>query len=151
MNLFFLKRIEERVSRSLSIKPLLMEFCKKHAVSENALLRDVRLNLNRVSKENHLHVKGVLAIQLYAATKREDIGEVSSSNYRERLSQILNLDIYQELKPWMETNQDNFWEAFYSWCRKNDFQIVEYRPNPGLGGMCSIQYSKRQGSSLKRI
>ena len=46
------------------------EFCKKHAVSENALLRDVRLNLNIVSKENHLHVKGVLAIQLYAATKR---------------------------------------------------------------------------------
>lgn len=122
------------------------EFCKKHAVSENALLRDVRLNLNRVSKENHLHVKGVLAIQLYAATKREDTGEISSSNYRERLCQILNLDIYQELKPWMETNQDNFWAAFYSWCRKNDFQIVEYRPSPGPWRY--VQYPVQQASRV---
>ena len=106
----------------------------------------MRLNLNRVSKENHLHVKGVLAIQLYAATKREDTGEISSSNYRERLSQILNLDIYQELKPWMETNQDNFWEAFYSWCRKNDFQIVEYRPNPGPWR--HVQYLVQQASRV---
>lgn len=106
----------------------------------------MRLNLNRVSKENHLHVKGVLAIQLYAATKREDTGEISSSNYRERLCQILNLDIYQELKPWMETNQDNFWAAFYSWCRKNDFQIVEYRPSPGPWRY--VQYPVQQASRV---
>ena len=90
------------------------DFCKKHSVSEDALLKDVKINLNRTSKDNHLHVKGILAIQLYAATKREDSEEISASNYRKRLCQILNLDIDQDLKPWMETNQDDFWAAFYS-------------------------------------
>lgn len=33
------------------------EFCKKHAVSENALLKDMGINLNRASKENYPHVK----------------------------------------------------------------------------------------------
>ena len=122
------------------------DFCKKHAVSENALLKDVRINLNRTSKENHLHIKGVLAIQLYAATKREDSGEISASNYRERLCQILNWDIYQDLKPWMETNQDNFWTAFYSWCKKNDFQTVEYRPSPGPWRY--VQYPVQQAARV---
>ena len=46
----------------------------------------------------------------------------------------------------METNQDNFWEAFYSWCRKNDFQIVEYRPSPGPWRY--VQYPVQQASRV---
>lgn len=122
------------------------DFCKKHSVSEDALLKDVKINLSRTSKENHLHVKGILAIQLYAATKREDSEEISASNYRKRLCQILNMDIDQDLKPWMETNQDDFWAALYSWCRKNNFQIVEYRPSPGPWRY--VQYPVQQAARV---
>ena len=41
------------------------EFCKKHAVSENALLRDVRLNLNTlVSTKNHKNTLKLLKFNL---------------------------------------------------------------------------------------
>ena len=39
------------------------DFCKKHSVSEDALLKDVKINLNRTSKDNHLHVSGFLWYQ----------------------------------------------------------------------------------------
>lgn len=122
------------------------DFCKKHFVSEEALLIDVRINFNKTSKANHLHVKGILAIQLYAATKREDSGIISASNYRERLCQILNWDIYQDLKPWMENNQDDYWAALYSWCKKNDFHIVPYRPNHGPWRY--VQYPVQQAARV---
>lgn len=107
------------------------DFCKKFLVSEDALLKDVRLNLNRASKNNHLHIKGILAIQLYAATKREDTEKISASNYRKRLCQILNWDLNKDLKPWMKDNQDNYWGALYTWCEQNDFLIAQYKPCPG--------------------
>lgn len=78
---------------------------------------------------------------------KEKIPErLSASNYRERLCQILNWDIYQDLKPWMETNQDNFWAVLYSWCSKNDFQIVQYRPSPGPWGY--VQYPVQQAARV---
>lgn len=107
------------------------DFCKKYSTSEEALMKEVRTNLRRVSKVNHLHVKGILAIQLYAATKREDSEEVSASNYRIRLCQILGWDMNQDLIPWMRENQDSYWNFLYSWCKQNDFLIDQCNPDYG--------------------
>ena len=76
------------------------DFCKKYETSEKLLLREVRLNLFRTQYPSHLHIKGILAIQLYAATKREDSGGITEKNYRDRLSQVLDWDI-QDLQAWM--------------------------------------------------
>lgn len=69
------------------------DFCKKYETSEKLLLREVRLNLFRTQYPSHLHIKEILAIQLYAATKREDSGGITEKNYRNHLSQVLDWDI----------------------------------------------------------
>ena len=89
------------------------DFCKKYETSEKLLLREVRLNLFRTQYPSHLHIKGILAIQLYAATKREDSGGITEKNYRDRLSQVLDWDI-QDLQAWMAENQETYWSRLYT-------------------------------------
>lgn len=121
-------------------------FCKKFSTSEKLLLKDVQNNIYRTSKDNHLHVKGILAIQLYAATKREDSGSISASAYRIRLCQLLDWDINYNFTPWMETHQKDFWAALYSWCDKNDFKITHYHTIPGP--WCYVQYPVKQAERI---
>ena len=108
------------------------DFCKKYETSEKLLLREVRLNLFRTQYPSHLHIKGILAIQLYAATKREDSGGITEKNYRDRLSQVLDWDI-QDLQAWMAENQETYWSRLYTWCDQNDLRIAKCRPKTGPG------------------
>ncbi|MCM1302129.1 MAG: hypothetical protein NC250_08425 [Alistipes senegalensis] len=121
------------------------DFCKKFSTSEDVLLKNVRLGLNGTSHLDHLHVKGILAIQLYAATKREDSGGITERNYRNRLSQVLDWDI-QDLRRWMEENQERYWGHLYSWCSQNDFLIARCSPKTGTGRY--VQYPIQQAERV---
>jgi len=121
------------------------DFCKKFSTSEDVLLKDVRLSLNGTWDLNHLHVKGILAIQLYAATKREDSGGITERNYRNRLSQVLDWDI-QDLQSWMVENQERYWGHLYSWCSQNDFRIARCNPKTGTGRY--VQYPIQQAERV---
>lgn len=121
------------------------EFCKKFSTSEDVLLKEVRLNMNNAWHLDHLHVKGILAIQLYAATKREDSGGITERNYRDRLSQVLDWDI-QDLQYWMVENQERYWEHLYLWCRQHDIRIAQCRPKIGVGRY--VQYPIQQAARV---
>ena len=63
---------EEKVGMTVSFvvdKTLITEFCKKHNVTESILMEAVRGRLYSYHKDIK-HIKGILAIQLYAASKR---------------------------------------------------------------------------------
>lgn len=108
---------------------LINEFCKKNSISERDLMNAVRHNLYSYSN-NIIHIKGILAIQLYAASKRANEGDVSVRNYKYRLSQILNWDM-DELRKWMEEHQEKYWESFYQWCDANFFFVAKCKPKTG--------------------
>jgi len=121
------------------------DFCKKEDISEKQLLNEVKWNLHKSAFYGALHVKGILAIQLYAATKREDSGGITEKNYRERLSQVLNWDI-QDLQSWMAENQEDFWNTLYSWCDNHDFPIAKCQPKIGAGRY--VQYPVQQAARV---
>ncbi len=122
------------------------EFCKNFSTTEDVLLKEVRLNMmNNVWHLDHLHVKGILAIQLYAATKREDSGGITERNYRDRLSQVLDWE-RQDLQCWMVENQERYWEHLYLWCRQNDIRIAQCCPKTGVGRY--VQYPIQQAARV---
>ena len=121
------------------------DFCKKFNTSETMLLREVRLNLYSTRYPSHLHIKGILAIQLYAATKREDSGGITEKNYRDRLSQLLDWNI-QDLQSWMTDNQETFWSRLYSWCEQNDLRIAKCPPKTGAGRY--VQFPVQQAARV---
>lgn len=121
------------------------DFCKKSEISEKQLLNEVRWNLRKSASYGHLHVKGILAIQLYAATKREDSGGITEKNYRDRLSQVLGWDL-QDLQSWMAENQEDYWSTLYSWCDRNDFPIAKCHPKTGAGRY--VQYPVQQAARV---
>ena len=93
----FCKFIDERIFSEDNIgssvafvvdKALINEFCRKNNIVERDLMYAVRHNLYSYSR-NISHIKGVLAIQLYAASKRANSGDITVRNYRDRLSQVL--------------------------------------------------------------
>lgn len=121
------------------------DFCKKHSVSEKILMREVMHYIYRPASYGHLHVKGILAIQLYAATKREDSGGITEKNYRDRLSLVLDWDI-NDLQSWMSENQEEYWEKLYRWCHANDFDIAKCKPKTGAGRY--VQYPVQQAARV---
>ncbi len=100
----------------------------------------VRANLYSYSHDI-MHIKGVLAIQLYAASKRANSGGVTVKNYRDRLSQVLNWDI-NELQRWMEEHQEQYWESFYTWCDTHYFFVSKCKRKTGAGRY--VQYPLMQ-------
>ena len=103
-------------------------FCKKYSTTEKELLREVRRYMfpyNITLSINH--IKGIIAIQIYATTKRADNSLISKANYRDRLAELLswNVDI---LKDWFEVYQDNYWKRLYDWCVKNYIEIPKSYP-----------------------
>ena len=123
------------------------EFCKQNSISEEQLLREVRCNMYNASfgyrhHISHLHIKGILAIQLYAATKREDSDGITEANYRDRLSQVLLNWELSELQSWMKDNQDYYWQELYRWCDSNNFIISKCRQTTGKGRY--VQYPIQQ-------
>ena len=63
-------------------------FCEKYSTTEYELLNEVRKNMYRYSASIE-HIKGIIAIQVYAATKRADDYIMTSANYRGRLADLL--------------------------------------------------------------
>lgn len=120
------------------------DFCKQEETTEDILLRDVRCRLYSPDR-NHLHIKGILAIQLFAASKREDSGGITEANYRDRLSQVLNWDI-NDLQNWMIEHQEHFWNSLYKWCDDNGFHIAKCRPKTGAGRY--VQYPVQQANRV---
>ena len=100
----------------------------------------VRAHLYSYSKDIK-HIKGILAIQLYAASKRANSGGVTVKNYRDRLSQILDWDI-NELQRWMEEHQEQYWESFYTWCDTHYFFVSKCKRKTGVGRY--VQYPLMQ-------
>lgn len=134
---------EDNAGMSVSFvvdKALIMEFCKKNNITENTLMDAVRVNLYSYSKDIK-HIKGILAIQLYAASKRANSGSITVKNYRDRLSQVLNWDI-NDLQRWMEEHQENYWESFYTWCDKHFFFVAKCKRKTGTGRY--VQYPLMQ-------
>ncbi len=116
------------------------EFCKIYSVKESMLMSAVRSSLYNNRRDN-LYVKGILAIQLYAASKRANEGTISEKNYRERLSQVLDWNMY-DLQDWMKTFQEDIWETLYRWCDRNYFQITKCERRTGTGRY--VQYPVNQ-------
>ena len=134
---------EDNVGMSVSFvvdKALITEFCKKNSISENMLMDAVRAHLYSYSKDIK-HIKGILAIQLYAASKRANSEGVTVKNYRDRLSQVLNWDI-NDLQRWMEENQEYYWESFYTWCDTHYFFVSKCKRKTGVGRY--VQYPLMQ-------
>ena len=120
------------------------DFCKLEDTTEDLLLRDVRCRLYS-SDRSHLHIKGILAIQLLAASKREDSDGITETNYRERLSQVLDWDI-DDLQGWMIDYQEYFWNSLYKWCDNNGFKIAKCRRKTGAGRY--VQYPVQQANRV---
>lgn len=134
---------EDNMGMSVSFvvdKALIAEFCKKYGITEGMLLDAVRVNLYSYSKDIK-HIKGILAIQLYAASKRANSGGVTVKNYRNRLSQVLNWDI-NDLQRWMEEYQEYYWESFYAWCDAHYFFVAKCKRKTGVGRY--VQYPLMQ-------
>lgn len=134
---------EDNIGMSVSFvvdKALITEFCKKNGVTERTLMDAVRIHLYSYSIDIK-HIKGILAIQLYAASKRANSGGITVKNYRDRLSQVLNWDI-NDLQSWMEENQEHYWESFYAWCDTHFFFVVKCKKKTGVGRY--VQYPLTQ-------
>lgn len=107
------------------------EFCKSHSITESYLMSAVRSSLYNYRRD-HLYVKGILAIQLFAASKRVNDGIITERNYRDRLSQVLNWDI-DDLQRWMADYQEDLWKLLYDWCDSHYFQITKCGRRTGTG------------------
>jgi len=116
------------------------EFCKTYSIKESLLMSSVRNSLYS-NRRDSLFIKGMLAIQLYAASKRANEGNISEKNYRDRLSQVLDWDIY-DLQDWMKQYQENMWDSLYRWCDSHYFQITKCERKTGTGRY--VQYPINQ-------
>lgn len=115
------------------------EFCHAYHIQESELMSDVRYSISPIHIDNLfkedivLYAKGIVAIQLYAASKRANSDGVTENNYRDRLAQVLlDWDII-ELQCWMQEYQEDIWETLYDWCDKHYFQITKCRQRTGTG------------------
>lgn len=88
------------------------DFCKENHTTEGALMHDVRKTLCCYCRD-HLTIKGIVAIQLFAATKRANAEGYTAKNYYNRLSQVINWSI-DDLYRWMKENQEDVWLSLYN-------------------------------------
>lgn len=108
------------------------DFRKIYQVEEKDLLNAARLFLNRVTT-NSRYARGMIAIQVFAATKRANSGGFTERNYNDRLVDLLFYDT-GELQRWYSNYQDDMWRLFYAWCDSNNFQVSrKCYPFAGLG------------------
>lgn len=113
------------------------DFCKKFQTTEKMLLFDTRLYLGRINNDPFL-IKGLIAIQVFAATKRANSDGITEANYRDRLSDLIFEDT-NELQSWMSNYQDTYWSIFYRWCDKNNF-LISKKCKPFYGTGRYVQY-----------
>lgn len=119
-------------------------FCHQFNVKEAVLMNEIKSRVwtyNPTDKQ----IKGFLAIQLFAASKRANSGGVTTRNYRNRLVQVLDWDI-DSLQDWMSSYQDNYWHKLYSWCDRKGFIIAKSYPKFGAGRY--VQYPIQQAERV---
>lgn len=126
-------------------KTFIDTFCRRHNSTEQELMLRARIRFQSYGSRNILHVKGILAIQLYAASKRANSDGLTDKNYRQRLVNLLNWDVY-DLDQWMKENQENFWESLYRWCDNNYFDIAKCSHKSGAGRY--VQYPIQQAARV---
>lgn len=108
------------------------DFCKIYITSENELMNSLasfirsvdyshKYSLNPIKYDESV-IRGIIAIQVFAATKRANSDGITENNYRDRLSDLIFFDT-GELQRWMTDCQDHLWKMFYKWCDENDFRV----------------------------
>lgn len=121
-------------------------FCIQAKVSEFDLMKSVKSSLwTSYYSPKITQVKGILAIQLYAASKRANSNGITTKNYRDRLVQVLDWDI-DRLQEWMVNNQDKYWKTLYEWCDHQGFIIAKSYPKFGAGRY--VQYPVQQAERV---
>ena len=121
------------------------DFCKENHTTEVALMSSVRSN-HRKNIYDHLDAKGIIAIQLFAASKRAYSGGLTPKAYYARLSQVVGLNEDYISKEWMPSHQDKIWSLLYKWCNKNHFRITENERRSG--SYCYVQYPLTQAKRV---
>lgn len=116
------------------------DFCRENHTTEDALMSSVRSILWRY-RHDDLTIKGIVAIQLFAASKRANTDELTVKNYRGRLSQVVNWDI-NDMDQWMATYQDSIWLSFFKWCDNHYYKIIKTEKR--TGPYCYVQYPVTQ-------
>ena len=112
-------------------------FCRAYNTDEDKLMQDARSHLWKVLR-NPLFIRGMIAIQVFAATKRANSDGITEANYRDRLNDLIFFDIV-ELQSWMNDYQDAMWRGFYEWCDANGF-LVSKKCKPFSGKGRYVQY-----------
>lgn len=108
------------------------DFCKANHTTEPELLRNAREYLYQVIHST-LYARGIIALQVYAATKRANSDGITERNYNDRLVDLLFYDT-GDLQRWYADYQDEIWRRFYAWCDSNNFQVSrKCYPFAGLG------------------
>ena len=97
------------------------DFRKEYHIEENDLLSDAKHFLYRAARDP-FYAKGMIALQVFAATKRANNDFITERNYNERLVELLFYDT-GELQRWYSDYQDVMWCTFYDWCDSNNFLI----------------------------
>ena len=113
------------------------DFCRECKTTEDKLMTSAMRFLNSVATNAFL-AKGMIAIQVFAATKRANSDGITDRNYRDRLSELIFNDT-GELQRWMNDYQDRMWSTFYGWCESNDFHVSR-KCTPGYGYGRYVQY-----------
>lgn len=113
------------------------DFCKAYHTSEPELLRDARRYIYKVT-HSLLSARGMIALQVYAATKRANSDGFTERNYNDRLVDLLFVDT-GDLQRWYADYQDEMWSRFYAWCDSNNF-LISRKCYPGYGYGRYTQY-----------
>ena len=113
-------------------------FCKEYHTTERDLIISARYKSYLASRDP-LYAKGMIALQVFAATKRANSDGFTENNYNDRLADLLLID-YAELERWYSAYQDEMWRTFYNWCHANDFKVSKVlTPKPYQKGRY-VQY-----------
>lgn len=114
------------------------DFCKKIHITEAELMVSAK-HLRYFVARDPLYARGMIAIQVFAATKRANSDGFTENNYNDRLADLLFID-YGELERWYSDYQDEMWRTYYNWCHANNFIVSkELSPKPYQKGRY-VQY-----------
>lgn len=93
-------------------------------------------------------ILGIIAIQMYAASKMDTADGFSSSNFRNRICDNDVLDIkVNDWQKWACENQDDIWARYYEWCNDKSF-IITNVCEPTIGIYRYVQYPKVHSSLI---
>ncbi len=127
------------------------QFCKSQETSIEEFFDSVHScrKFYFISEKSSIEdICGLIAIQMYAASKMETADGFSSSNFRNRICDydVLNIDVCDWQK-WACENQDNIWKKYYRWCHDNSF-IITNECQPIVGRDRYVQYPKMHSSLI---